>query len=111
VILSQAAQQSERAFQAAVLQLAAHTGWATFHVHDSRRQIKPGVHVGDTDAAGFPDLILCRPPRLVAAELKSARGRLRPEQAAWLALLEQLEVVETYLWRPADWDLIVEVLR
>lgn len=103
--------QSERQFQAAVLDVARLQGWRVFHAHDSRRQIKPGVHVGDRDAAGFPDLVLCRPPRLLVAELKSARGRLRPEQREWLGLFEQLERVESYLWRPADWENVVEILR
>ena len=32
---------------------------------------------------GFPDLICCRPPRLVCIELKSERGVVMPSQAIW----------------------------
>jgi hypothetical protein len=110
MILSPAAAQSERAFQSAVLQLAHLQGFKTFHAHDSRRQIKPGVLVGDKDAAGFPDLVLCRPPRLIVAELKSERGRLRPEQREWLDLLAAVPSVEVFEWRPADWRDIERVL-
>lgn len=110
MILSPAAVQSERAFQAAVLEVARLQGWRVFHAHDSRRQIKPGVHVGDRDAAGFPDLVLCRPPRLVVAELKAEKGRLQGRQREWLELLVHVPGVESYLWRPSNWDDLVKVL-
>lgn len=50
---------------------------------------------------GWPDLILARPGRLLAVELKSNRGSLRPEQRRWLDIL-QAAGVETYVWRPRD---------
>jgi hypothetical protein len=61
--------------------------------------------------AGLPDLILCKPPRLIFAELKSERGRVRAEQQAWLDALRQCAGVEVYLWRPSDWASIVETLK
>ena len=39
------------------------------------------------DGAGFCDLVLAKPGRLIFAELKSATGKLRPEQKAWIAVL------------------------
>jgi hypothetical protein len=107
--------QTEREFQAAVIDLAERAGWLVAHFHDSRRQAG-GRLIGDRDAAGFPDLVAVRRERLVFAELKSERGKLRPKQADWLRALGQVEVslgcsvVETYLWRPSQWDDIVEVL-
>lgn len=81
---------TEKEFQARVLTLARLNGWKTYHTHDSRRS-----------APGFPDLVLVRPPRLIFAELKSAKGRLRPEQRVWLeALSGCIEAPESYLWRP-----------
>ena len=64
---------------------------------------------------GFPDFVLLRartgaPPRLIFAEIKSERGRVRPEQADWLADLREVPSVEAYLWRPSDFDEIVAVL-
>jgi len=53
--------------------------------------------------AGWPDLALVRPPRLILAELKSESGRLSRPQRHWLDLLGQVTgPPEVYLWRPAD---------
>ena len=85
-------------------------GFATYHAHDSRRQIAPERFVGDLDARGFPDIIAVRPPRILAIELKSEKGRLRPEQRGWLDLLERVPGVEVHVWCPADWENVVEIL-
>lgn len=89
---------NEEAFQAKVLELAELLGWRIYHTRDSR-----GSH------DGFPDLTLARADRLVFAELKTEKGRVRPAQEAWLVALAATGV-ETYLWRPSDWDLIVATL-
>jgi VRR-NUC domain len=60
---------SEKQFQAQVVELARLGGWLLYHTHDFRRS-----------APGFPDLVMVRPPRLVFAELKTEKGRIRPEQ-------------------------------
>jgi hypothetical protein len=63
--------------------------------------------------AGFPDLVLVRPPVIIIAELKSARGRLSSSQRAWLERFQQCSVpgrVETYIWRPGDWAEILRIL-
>lgn len=99
---------SERAFQATVIDLARTCGWLVCHVHDSRRQVRPGVHVGDRDAAGFPDLVMVRGTRLLFAELKAETGRLRPAQVDWLDALRLVQGdaagrVLVREWRPSDW--------
>ena len=91
---------TERAFLGAVVELAALTGWLAYHTHDSRRS-----------QAGFPDLALVRAGRLILAELKAAKGRVRPAQAVWLDALGGVDGVEVYLWRPQDWPAIEAVLR
>ena len=53
----------ERELLAAVIDLARLRRWLCYHTHDSRHS-----------AAGFPDLLLVRGRRLMAAELKTARG-------------------------------------
>lgn len=65
--------------------------------------------------AGYPDLTMVRPPRLVFAELKSEHGRVTAEQAAWLQDLCQIanvsvmhgdppvHDVQVFIWRPSDW--------
>jgi hypothetical protein len=90
----------EASFQAAVVELAILRKWLVHYNSDSRRA-----------TAGLPDLILLRPPRLVIAELKTEKGRLSPEQAAWLAGLAKCPGVEAFVWRPRDMDEIEGVLR
>jgi len=55
-------------------------------------------------------LTLVRPPRLIFCELKSERGKLRPEQSDWLDVLRLLPEAEVFVWTPAEWDSLVEVL-
>lgn len=90
--------ETEARFQAAVMDLARWRKWRVWHDHDSRR-----------NAAGLPDLLLVRGDRLIFAELKSRRGRVRPAQREWLAALGQT-AAEVRVWRPTDWDEIVRVL-
>ncbi len=92
---------TEKEFQARGLTLARLNGWKTYHTHDSRRS-----------APGFPDLVLVRPPRLIFAELKSEKGRLRPAQVEWLEALAEVErAPEVFLWRPGDFGDIQSTLR
>lgn len=97
-----------------MIQCAKLNGWAlppdeptdkpftlVYHTHDSRRS-----------APGFPDLVLVHPEhgRVVFAELK-AEGRYPiPEQRKWLSALKRCPGVEVFLWRPRDWESIVETL-
>lgn len=97
--MRQRSRQTEKHFQAQVLELARLSGWRCYHTFDSRRS-----------APGFPDLVMVRPPVVLFAELKSEGGRLRPEQAAWLDALKACERVEARLWRPGDWPEIEEML-
>lgn len=90
----------EKDFQQMVLNVAWPSGWETYHTYDSRRS-----------DPGFPDLCLVRGERLLFAELKTIKGRLRDAQKHWLALLTKVPCVEVYLWRPTDWDAIVDILN
>ena len=90
--------QTERAFQAEVVKLAHLLGWKTYHTWNSKHS-----------AAGFPDLVLVRRPRVIFAELKSERGKASSDQLAWLDALEQCGQ-EVYQWRPSQWKLIERLL-
>lgn len=108
-------QQSEKQFQAAVIELARLRGWRVAHFHDSRRQVGDRL-VGDADAAGFPDLCMVRDGHLVFAELKAEKGRVSPAQHEWISVLEAVadwatDGVEVHVWRPSQWSEIEQVLR
>lgn len=83
---------SEKVWQDEVVKLAKLGGWAYQHQFDSRRSV-----------AGWPDLVLVRPPELVIVELKTLKGRVRPEQQQWLDRLAACGV-EVHVWRPTDLD-------
>ncbi len=91
---------TEKALQAQVLDLARLSGWRVYHTFDSRRSV-----------AGFPDLVMVRPPVVLFAELKTEGGKVRPEQRGWLGALARCETVEASVWRPGDWPRIQEVLK
>lgn len=74
-------------------------GYAVQFTHDSRHS-----------PAGWPDLVLCKPPRLIVAELKTLRYRtVTAEQQAWLERLRACGV-EAYVWFPSDIEAIEQVL-
>jgi hypothetical protein len=97
---------AEKDFQRAVIDYAKLRNWLVFHDTDSRK-----------NSRGLPDLILCRPGRdgkhgrLAFVELKTDRGRLRPEQKEWLEALATVSCVETYVFRPSQWQEIERILR
>lgn len=102
-------QQTEKDFTAAVLQAARACGWKAAHFHDSRRQVRPGVFVGDKDAAGFPDIFLCKGDQALALELKVEKGRTKPSQVEWIDALDKAGI-PSFVVRPADWPLIKRLL-
>lgn len=90
---------TEAQFQRTVLDLAAVNGWHHFHPLNMRGS-----------DPGWPDLTLARPPEILWAELKSERGRLSRAQRYWIELLRSCGL-EVHVWRPRDWDAIVDRLR
>lgn len=91
---------SEKDFQATIIEVATIHGWLAYHTHRS-----------DRSAAGFPDLVLAREPRVIFAELKLADAHLSSDQKAWKLELELCPSIEYYIWRPTDWRRIEEALR
>ena len=102
---------SEAEFQEFVIDFAELHQWRVWHIADSRRQVRPGVFVGDTRFAGFPDLTMVRGQRLIFAELKSETGRIRPAQRQTLDLLRAVPGVQAGIWRPSDWPDLELLLR
>ncbi len=91
--------ETEKQWLGMVVDLAQTLGWEAYHpwlsIHSPR---------------GWPDLALCRPPRLILAELKTEKGKLTVPQERWLELLRAVPGVEVYLWRPSDLQDIALVL-
>jgi VRR-NUC domain len=94
---------TEAELQAAVMDLARRYGWITYHVPDSRR----------VTARGCPDLIMINEAqaRVMFAELKAPKGKLRPEQTFWIGVLTAAGI-EVHVWRPSDLaEVIPKILR
>lgn len=81
---------SEKEYQKKVVEAAELYGWKWAHFSDSTKQVRGRGFVGDTGAAGFPDLALVHPRYGFAClEIKKELGDLRPKQGPWLdALLD-----------------------
>ena len=94
---------TEKQYQKQITDLATMYGWRWAHFHDSRKQVKPGVFVGDTDAAGFPDLYLIRPPEMVVVEVKKELGKTTDIQEEWLADF-RASGIDAYVSRPSNFD-------
>ncbi len=101
---------TERELQDWIAATARLLGWRIFHARVARTAQGWRTAVS-YDGAGFPDLCLVR-DRVVFAEIKVDRGRLRPEQVVWLDVLREAGQ-EVYVWRPDDWTsgAIEDVLR
>jgi HNH endonuclease/VRR-NUC domain len=89
----------ERDWHQQVVEVATLYGWRHFHAFDMRRS-----------DAGWPDIVLCRPPELLIVELKAEHGKLQVAQEEWLADLWACGI-ETAVWRPSSFDEIHGRLR
>jgi len=85
-------------FMPRVISLAEAGGWEVWHCRNAK-----------FSKAGFLDLELCRPPRLLKIELKSENGVLTSEQKKWLNLYRRCPGIEAFVFWPKDWQAI-EVL-
>ena len=93
-------QVKEKDWREQVLTWARRTRWRCYFTWRS-----------DHSPAGFPDLVLCRPPRVLFIELKTEGGDTSGAQDDWGWDLCQCEGVEYYLWRPHDEEQVLEVLK
>lgn len=105
---------TEAAFQAQVIQLAHMWGWRVACFRPVRVQRADGTVYHETpvgaDGKGWPDLVLVRGRRILAAELKVGRNVATPEQRLWIDALNAAGVTAC-VWRPGMWDAIVAELE
>ncbi len=86
------------------------TGW-TWICH------RPGRRAGGkwqtptqgSSARGFPDIVACRPPRVLWLELKSAAGRVSPQQEVWIGRLRDSGQEAYFIQLLGDWEMFVEL--
>lgn len=119
---------TEEDLQSAIIELAQLYGWHIHHVRPAR-SIR-GWWTPVQGNIGFCDLVLAKDGCVIFAELKSERGRIRPEQVEWMHALsgenwKSGEISPSFrevdggkwiavvLWRPRDWSsgVIETVLR
>ncbi len=100
---------TEAAWQQQVVDMAHIWGWTCLHVRPTIG--KGGKWTTSTSVVGFPDLF-CWHDRhgFLALELKSERGKVRPEQAEVLMQLEAAGA-RTLIARPSDIDTVIALLR
>lgn len=100
---------SEAEFLSQIVEVAQLHGWLAHHTRPAWSS--KGYRTPIQGDPGFPDLVLVRPPLIIMVEVKSERGRLSPAQQRWIAALEVCTSADFRIWRPSDWDRIVETLR
>ena len=96
---------SEHSLSVAVCAYAEQEGWLVHYERQSGHMGQDGKWRG-SGPKGRPDLTLAKAGRILLAELKTEKGRLSPEQEAWLAALGEYG----RLWRPRDAKAIMEGL-
>src|SRR3989304_4659678 len=89
---------AEKDYAQQVYDLARYYHWRCYHTHDSRHS-----------PAGYPDLSMVHGRRHVYAEIKAEKGKLAPEQRAWLVALYEAGH-EVFVWRPSYWWQVADVL-
>ena len=97
----------EADLQDAIIEMAGFLGWMVAHFRPARTDKGWRTPVS-ADGKGFPDLVMVHPVqrRLLFAELKAEKGKLSPEQQAWIGALSRvtpLGMAELYVWFPTDW--------
>ncbi len=91
---------SEAQLQDAVIEMAQLLGWRVAHFRPAQTT-KGWATPVQADGAGFPDLIMLRDSWMIAAELKSAKGKVSPAQDEWLDAFLRVGATVA-VWYPRD---------
>lgn len=98
---------TEANFQRTVIELAQLGRWRIHHQRPART--KRGWRTAIQGHAGFPDLVLVRPPDCLFVELKSDTGKPSPDQIAWARVIERCGL-HILVWRPRDMERVKRIL-
>ncbi len=103
-----AKRETEKHFQQCVIDLAELHGWKVWHQRPARVSVRGGETYRSAGIGhkGAPDLLLARNGKVLNAELKTETGEASADQLAWLAACGP----SGRLWRPSDWDEILDEL-
>lgn len=104
--------ESEAEFQQRVIDLFHLYGWTVAWIRPVRVQRANGGVYYETpmgaDGRGWPDLFATRGDRAIAAELKVGKNKATEAQIAWLDRLNKVPGIQTFEWRPEDWQGILK---
>lgn len=104
---------TESELQTAIIEAAQLYGWRVAHFRPALTS--KGWRTPVQGDAGFPDLCLARNGRVLFLELKSEKGRVTPDQDAWLTDLgTSIDVdraPEAMIVRPSRLDEVLAMLR
>lgn len=92
---------SEAEFTRQVVLLFSLHGWKVCHIRPAKTA--RGWRTALEGHKGLPDIIAARGGVIIMAELKVGKNKPTADQAEWL------EASGSPVWRPEDWDSIVEV--
>lgn len=98
--------KNEYHFTQSIRKAAQQLGWLEYHTCHT-----PDKKYLNKTSPGFPDLVLTKNGIVIFAELKMPKGKLTIAQKEWAKALRKSEGVKYYLWRPDDWDFILEILN
>ncbi len=103
---------SEKDLQNAIAELAQMLGYMVFHARPAMNKDGSWVTPVKYNGKGFPDLTIVGHGHVLFVEVKSAKGVVSPEQAAWI---QAMLLTDNYaaVWYPSDWrdGYIEKVLR
>ena len=102
--------QTEAQFQQAVEELATLHGWRWMHINRSFTKGYWRTQTRGNLGNGWPDLVMVKGGRLLFVELKAAKGKISGIQSEVLAVLGSIPCAEVQVWRPDDWEMILERL-
>ena len=96
---------TEQQFMEQVIDLAHLYGFMVAHFRPGMNRRGQWQTAVSGDGKGFPDLVLAKDGVVIFAELKADGQQPTPEQWQWINQLG------AYVWHPADFERINEILK